>query len=174
MTEPPDRRQDLTDRMADFLLAHGLSAATLRPMAAAAGVSDRMLLYYFKDKSQALTAAFDCLLNRLHAALAARTQARPLPIGRLRGRVVPALLEAPLWPYMQLWLDVSALASRGDPVQRDRAQALWHALHNWVQGQLVGDAPNQRARLMMMIQAAVQQKAIGLRDAAADTDAAVD
>ena len=169
-----DRRSALTDRMADFLLANGPNAASLRPLAAAAGISDRMLLYYFKDKAMAMTAAFDCVQRRFHTALADQAQPRPLPIGRMRGKIVLLLLDDALWPYMQLWLDVSALASRGDPVQRDRAQALWHALHNWVQGQLVGDAPNQRARLMMMIQAAVQQQAIGLRDAAADTDAAVD
>ncbi|MFY8208820.1 MAG: TetR/AcrR family transcriptional regulator, partial [Caulobacter sp.] len=35
--------------LADHLLATGLSQASLRQLAAAAGVSDRMLLYYFAD-----------------------------------------------------------------------------------------------------------------------------
>lgn len=171
MTDRPDRRHDLTNRMADFVLAHGLDAATLRPLAAAAGVSDRMLLYYFKDKSQAMTAAFQCLLGRLQDTLDAQTQIRPLPIGRLRGKVVPLLLADELWPYMQLWLDITARASRGDAQHRADGQALRQVLQDWVQGRLVSDDPNQRARLMMMIQAAIQQKALGLRDAPPDADA---
>ena len=47
-----DRREAAIERMADHLLAEGLGAATLRPLAAAAGTSDRMLLYYFTDKDE--------------------------------------------------------------------------------------------------------------------------
>jgi len=165
VTGPTDRSAELTERMADFVLANGLAAATLRPLAAAAGVSDRMLLYYFKDKPQAMTAAFDCLLHRLAMALAARTQPRPLPVGRLRGRVIPLLLGDDLWPYMQLWLELAAQAARGEAAPRDRGQAIWQLCRDWVQGQLVSDGPNEAARLIRMIQAAVQQKALGLHDA---------
>lgn len=170
MTERPDRRHDLTNGMADFVLAQGLDAATLRPLAAAAGVSDRMLLYYFKDKSQAMNAAFACLLDRLKSALDAQTQIRPLPIGRLRGKVVPLLLADDFWPYMQLWLDITARASRGDPQHRADGQALRQVLLDWVQGRLASDDANQRARLMMMIEAAIHQKALGLRDTPVDPD----
>lgn len=168
MTAPDDRRQDLTDRMADFLLANGTSAATLRPLAAAAGVSDRMLLYYFKDKQQALAAAFDCVQHRFAGTLDARRQDRLLPMGRLRGRVIPMLLADDLWPYLQLWLDISAQAARGDPVQRDRGRAIWQVCLAWVQSQLISNGPNEAARLLRMIQAAMLQKAIGLDDTAAD------
>ena len=47
-----DRRGELLDRMAAHLLAHGLEGANLRPLARAAGTSDRMLLYYFADKEE--------------------------------------------------------------------------------------------------------------------------
>jgi AcrR family transcriptional regulator len=45
-----DRLSLLLDRLADYVLAHGLTASSLRPLARAAGTSDRMLLYYFADK----------------------------------------------------------------------------------------------------------------------------
>lgn len=164
MTSPTDRRHDLTERMADFVLAHGLAAATLRPLAASAGVSDRMLLYYFTDKPAAVTAAFDCLLRRLATALSACAQTKPVPLGRLRSRAIRLLLADDLWPYMQLWLDVSADAARGDPVQRSRGQAIWKLCLDWVQPQLISDSPNEATRLLHMIEAAVLTRALGLND----------
>ena len=45
-----------TDALAGFILAHGLAAASLRPMAKAAGTSDRMIVYHFGDKAGAIEA----------------------------------------------------------------------------------------------------------------------
>jgi AcrR family transcriptional regulator len=49
-----DRRQELADAATDYVLAHGLIGLTLRPLAAAIGTSDRMLLYHFADKDDLL------------------------------------------------------------------------------------------------------------------------
>jgi AcrR family transcriptional regulator len=45
-----DRRQVLAEAATDYVLVHGLLDLSLRPLAAALGTSDRMLLYHFKDK----------------------------------------------------------------------------------------------------------------------------
>ena len=50
MVEASDKRAALIDKLADHVLADGLLHASLRPLAKAVGTSDRMLLYYFKDK----------------------------------------------------------------------------------------------------------------------------
>ena len=47
-------RETLLPRLAEFVLQHGLSNASLRPLAKAAGTSDRMLLYHFKSKEDLL------------------------------------------------------------------------------------------------------------------------
>ena len=44
------RREDLAAAATDYVLEHGLVGLSLRPMAAAIGTSDRMLLYHFDDK----------------------------------------------------------------------------------------------------------------------------
>jgi len=41
----------LAEQATDYVLEHGLIDLSLRPMAAALGTSDRMLLYHFKDKN---------------------------------------------------------------------------------------------------------------------------
>jgi AcrR family transcriptional regulator len=45
-----DRRQQLAEAATDYVLEHGLLGLSLRPLAAAIGTSDRMLLYHFRDK----------------------------------------------------------------------------------------------------------------------------
>ena len=57
MTIRDDQREKVTERLAAHLLDTGLSQASLRQLARAAGVSDRMLLYYFDDKAAVLSAA---------------------------------------------------------------------------------------------------------------------
>ena len=44
------RREALADGATDYVLEHGLIGLSLRPLAAALGTSDRMLLYHFSDK----------------------------------------------------------------------------------------------------------------------------
>ena len=46
-----DRRQVLAEAATDYVIEHGLIDLSLRPLAAALGTSDRMLLYHFRDKN---------------------------------------------------------------------------------------------------------------------------
>ena len=48
--KPDTKRADIIERLTAYVLAQGLSASSLRPLAKAAGTSDRMLLYHFADK----------------------------------------------------------------------------------------------------------------------------
>ena len=45
-----NRRDDLLDQVTDHVLEHGLIGLTLRPVAAAIGTSDRMLIYHFESR----------------------------------------------------------------------------------------------------------------------------
>jgi AcrR family transcriptional regulator len=47
-----DRRVELLDRSYDYLLTHGLSGLSLRPLAAAVGSSPRVLLFLFGSKDR--------------------------------------------------------------------------------------------------------------------------
>src|SRR5271168_3927390 len=114
MTIRDDRREAAIERMADHVLAECLAAATLRPLAAAAGTSDRMLLYYFADKDELLTAT----LARIAARMTAQLD-DAIPIGPLRSfpvlleEVWTALSSESLKPFMHVWLDLAAGAARG-------------------------------------------------------------
>lgn len=50
MSRDTSRREELAEAATDYALEHGLIGLSLRPLAAAIGTSDRMLLYHFTDK----------------------------------------------------------------------------------------------------------------------------
>eukprot|EP01033_Poteriospumella_lacustris_P022788 gene22788-17193_t len=59
------RREAVIDRLADHILQAGLSGSSLKALAAAVGASDRMLLYYVRNKDDLLTTALGRLAERL-------------------------------------------------------------------------------------------------------------
>jgi AcrR family transcriptional regulator len=95
-----DKRNALLNSMADFVLTYGLGAASLRPLAKAAGLSDRMLLYYFKDKDELIAAILARIVARLTDHLNAQELGAPMLVDALADRLLPILLAPAMWPYM--------------------------------------------------------------------------
>ena len=95
--KPDTKRADIIERLTAYVLAQGLSASSLRPLAKAAGTSDRMLLYYFKDKAEIITAVLEQISAQLVEMVSAHTAAEPLPAELAAEHVVerrPRSLEA--------------------------------------------------------------------------------
>jgi AcrR family transcriptional regulator len=53
----PDRRAELLDKVADYILSNGLADLSLRPLATAIDTSPRMLLYFFGSKERLIAEA---------------------------------------------------------------------------------------------------------------------
>lgn len=162
------RRAELVSRLADSLLAEGLAAASLRSLARAAGTSDRMLLYYFPTKEALMTAALVHLADRLEAALSQAAAPIRAPAETLFVRVGHQVLDEALWPYMRLWLEITARAAAGEAPYGDAARTIASGFLNWITQQL--DAPADRhageaARLFAQIEGLMVLKAAGLDEA---------
>jgi AcrR family transcriptional regulator len=171
MTKSDDRRALLLNRLADHVLAHGVSASSLRPLAKAAGVSDRMLLYYFKDKAEVIEAVLTQIARQLEAELGAQTNPTKLPLDPLRLHLWGTLKTEALWPYMRLWLEIASLAACGDPLFQTVGQSIGRGFLAWGAGQLdcTTEAERERdaATLLVTIEGLVLLKAIGMEDVSA-------
>src|SRR4051794_41529852 len=51
-----NQREDLLERVTEHVLQHGLIGLSLRPVAAAVGTSDRMLIYHFGSRDALVSA----------------------------------------------------------------------------------------------------------------------
>ena len=168
-----DRREAAIDRMADHVLAEGLGAATLRPLAAAAGTSDRMLLYYFAHKDEILTATLDRIAARMIVELNQAIPAKPQQaFNALLRQAWTALASERLKLFMPVWLDLAAGAARGLQPHRDIAGRIADGFLAWVTARLLpeeGGTPSALAPLFLaMIEGSHLLSAFG-RGSIADT-----
>ena len=168
VTKLETRRAQVIERITDHVLLHGLSASSLRPLAKAAGTSDRMLLYYFKDKAEIFTAVLQLVSARLLVMLGERAAVEPLPLDALRQKFAEILFVDKFWPYMRIWLEVASRAAMGDPFYRAVGEQIGRGFFEWGKAQLKSDNEVQRntdaAKLLVSIEGMLFLKAIGLDD----------
>ena len=167
-----DRREAAIERMADHVLSEGLGAATLRPLAAAAGTSDRMLLYYFVDKDELLAATLDRIATRMIVQLDSAIPVEPrrsFPV--LLEQAWAALASESLQPFMPVWLELASGAARGLQPHREIAGNIADGFLAWVDIRLKsegdGDQPSMAPLFLASVEGMYLLKAIG-RDNIAD------
>jgi AcrR family transcriptional regulator len=123
------RRDELVEGALDYALQRGVADLSLRPLAAALGTSDRMLVYHFGSKR----ALIDQVLDRASARLAA------IVLDEMAGGGTPAERLGNLWerlaspdaePYLRLWFEVQGLALMGRAPYDESAPRLLRA---WVE-----------------------------------------
>ncbi|HCO46473.1 MAG TPA: TetR/AcrR family transcriptional regulator, partial [Erythrobacter sp.] len=97
-------RETLLPLLAAHVMAHGLADASLRPLARAAGTSDRMLIYHFGNKDALVAALLDYLVARFADALdSAFPQARSAS-RRACAETVYAVTGQPAFaPFLRVW-----------------------------------------------------------------------
>jgi AcrR family transcriptional regulator len=161
-----DRREAAIERMADHVLSEGLEAATLRPLAAAVGTSNRMLLYYFADKDELLTATLGRIAMRMAAQLDDAIPVEPRrPFSVLLEQVWSALACENLQPFMHLWLELASSAARGLQPHLDVAGEISDRFLAWVTIRLQLESDGQPSSLAPLFLASIKGmnllKAIG-------------
>ncbi len=149
------RRQQLLDRLADHVLAYGLQGASLRPLAAAVGTSDRMLLHYFTDKEELLTATLTLVTHRLIVVLE-HARADPIPFQHLLPLLSGMMKDAQIQPYMRLWLELVTFAAGDKEPFRSIARQIASTFLTWIAGALDVEREEERAPLAALTLAIVE------------------
>ena len=143
MSDSNAKKEALLLKMAGHVVEHGLSGASLRPLAKAAGTSDRMLIYHFGSKDGLIAALLHCLAGRFTAALETA-----LPPGRAATRgdclreIVGFLRQPQPAAFAHVWLDILAEAGRGMPVYRETSAAIIDGFLVWIASRLPEDDPD--------------------------------
>ena len=121
------RRDELLDQVTDHVLGHGLIGLTLRPVAAAIGTSDRMLLYHFGSRDDLVAA----VVTRTEDRAVAAVDALP-PVEGVRAavnRLWQAYQTEPLHGCMDLYVQAAATGLIGQEPYRS---AVREANERWV------------------------------------------
>jgi len=113
------------------MLSHGLNEARLRKWAAAASTSDRMLLHYFLNKEELLTASLTCITERM-IELLARARSEQMPFQPLLFHLAGMMRIPAIRPYMRLYLQLVALSTGKDECYRRAAQKICELFQGWI------------------------------------------
>jgi len=151
-----EQRERVAAALAEHLLRTGLSQASLRQLAAAAGVSDRMLLYYFADKTEVLAQAMARLAadmaERLASALPETERLSPAVLSARAARLV---IDDAYRPFMRLWIEAVAAAARGEAPFVDIARQIGGGFLVWLETRLdpatTPDPPGAAAAILALL-----------------------
>lgn len=145
MTRDESKQAALVERLADHMLEHGLIGSSLRPLAKAAGTSDRMLLYYFRDKEELIAATLQVIAARMVMQMEARRTPELLGEADLLAHITRALGDTLFWPSMRLWLEIASRAGRGDAFYKTLGGQIGRGFLMWTATQL--SEPDEAAKL---------------------------
>jgi len=168
--KPPMTKESLLPRLAAHVLAHGLGQASLRPLARAAGTSDRMLIYHF-DTKEALIIDLLQHLAGIYAAQLDNLLAADRPASRqaLLARILAHNADPAMAPFLTLWWEIVAGAARDLPGFRAAARAMVDRLHAWLVGHMPAGDPDPdggASYLLTLIEGSLMLGALGQGDRA--------
>ena len=172
MTKASLSRETLLPKLASHVLNHGLGGASLRPLAKAAGTSDRMLIYHFGNKEQLVTDLLDHIAGIYSAALDAAMGAdRPTSRRECFDRLLEQGSHPMMRPFMVLWWEIVAGSARGLPGYREAADAMMTKQLAWLETQMPADDPDPAggARyLMTLLEGTLMLSMVGHERTASD------
>lgn len=174
MSEINDKREDLLTAMAGHVLVHGLTTASLRPLAKAAGTSDRMLIYHFGDKDGVVSALLDFIAERFMAGLDAAIPPQRMASKAALLQSLVGIMRLPVAAgQVRVWLDIVAASARGEVAYGRTGTAIMDSFTDWVMARLPegeADPRNTALALLTVIEGALVMDAVGHPEAA---DAAI-
>jgi AcrR family transcriptional regulator len=147
-------KSDLLVAMSAHVRGTGLAGASLRPLARAAGTSDRMLIYHFGSKGALIGELLDHLATEILSALAAALPAKPAATEADCLVAMVRLMRTPTFrPYLRVWLDILSEAGREDTDHVAAARRILMGQMDWIMARLPEgtDAPKNRAKEMLAL-----------------------
>ncbi|MEL6686596.1 MAG: TetR/AcrR family transcriptional regulator [Pseudomonadota bacterium] len=149
-----------TDALADYMLTHGISAVSLRPMAKAAGTSDRMLVYHYGSKAGVIEAALQEIAQRNMAALEAALPPERLPAGQLLSVLEAVARSKAFDPVYAVFFELSAMALRGDETAKATGHAVASHFLNWIADRIT--EPERAGELLASVEGWGMLNGLGL------------
>lgn len=140
------RKEVLTDDLVDYLLEHGLSDLSLRPLADALGTSARLLIYHFESKEGLLTEVLDSMQTRLRMSFGGMIERRAAQSERPLKLFWDWAIADENYPYLKLLYELQILAVQNPATY---GQYLQRNASNW--SELIATALPQAERTPAMV-----------------------
>jgi AcrR family transcriptional regulator len=153
MVRETKRRTALAEAATDHVLEHGLIGLSLRPLAAALGTSDRMLLYHFADKDDLVASVLRVATHR--SVQEVRSLAGAPDVTAAVHTLWRAMTVPPLEQCQRLYVEAAALGLLG---REPYAGVVREANEAWVAALVAflrrsGCPPERAGRAVVLLEA---------------------
>jgi AcrR family transcriptional regulator len=172
MSKIQDKKEVWLAAMADYMLEHGISGSSLRPLAKAAGTSDRMLIYHFESKEKLINEILKHLFGRL-----ADDMTNMLPTKKADTRlqcirdILDALKVVGYKRYMRIWLEIIGYSTQQQNSYTDISHQLVDDILAWISVYVPGSEPDPERTakaILVLIEGENVLSSIGREDIAID------
>lgn len=157
------KKEVFAQKVAAFLLTHGLSDSGIRALAKAAGTSDRMLIYYFGTKEDLIRESTSLIVAGLAEQLdLVLGQNRRSP-ARLLEDLTNACSDPAFFPTIQLWFEVVGLAARDVAPYKKLSHDIAEVFIDWIERHLLARPRVDASDLFAHLEGRMLLHVIGLR-----------
>ena len=143
------RPEELRQAILEYLMEHGVSDLSLRPLAKAVGSSPRVLLYYFGSREKMLTMVFQDIRQRQRATYGAPTTGT---IGEACRAAWADFMNTGAERHFRLYFEAYGLALRNPEIYRDFLDS---TIEDWLgtiaTGLAAGGAEQSEARALASV-----------------------
>lgn len=146
------RRHEIIEAVSLHLIEHGFQKSGLRAIARSAGMSDRMVMYYFDTKEDLIAAAISAigenLADEMEQALPPGVSTAPQVLDVLLGQEQSVEVKA----ILQLWFEIVGLAVRGDEPYKSTASLLLSRSEERIRNKLRSDQKHRAREVLARLE----------------------
>lgn len=159
-------KNQLLKALGAHILENGLANVSLRPLARAAGTSDRMLIYHFGTKDQLIEAVLGQLASDLETILTTG-----VPVEKSRSldaclfEIMQVLRADDVRRYLLVWLEIVAAAGLGNERFKVIGSEMLRRFLPWLKARLPEDVTDRdatAATLLALVEGCVVMDAVGM------------
>ncbi|MBX3705201.1 MAG: TetR/AcrR family transcriptional regulator [Pseudomonadales bacterium] len=146
------KREGIILAVAGHLVREGFANSGIRALADSAGISDRMLMYYFESKDALIASALMVLARNMSAGLDLVLPRRVFPAARIVEALVQAAEHEDQKAVLRLWFEIVGLAIRGQEPYRSTVSEILAEWESWIADRLRPGQKQQAGALLAQIE----------------------
>ncbi len=146
------KREQIVQSVANHLVREGFTNSGIRALAVSAGLSDRMLMYYFETKEELIAEALALLTQNMAAALDQLLPERQTPAAEIVSTALASTQNPQLQASLRLWFEIVGLAVRGTEPYGQTAKQILQDWEDWIKRRLRSDQRHRAPEILAQVE----------------------
>ncbi|MEZ5488872.1 MAG: TetR/AcrR family transcriptional regulator [Gammaproteobacteria bacterium] len=146
------KRAEITKLVANHLVVQGFGNSGIRSLASSAGLSNRMLLYYFESKEALIHESLMFIADGLEQELDTLLPADGVSGKQILNTLVDAGRSDAVKPLLHLFFELVGLAMRGGEPYRTLTRTLLERWQRWIEKKLRAGQKHQAPEIMARLE----------------------